>query len=280
MKMKTVKVVSGAMLLSGFLSSSLVLASSSADLTKSLASSSITELPAKAAGLVANAAPAERNGVAMEVVRAAVQMNPASVVAIVSAVAHENPANASSAALAASTLQPNRIGLITKAAAAAAPAQTARIVAALIKQFPKEYGVISSAAVAGAPLASREVLTVVGANIPALRPSIQASLARSSDLSVLPVQSILTESYNQAIAAGAVISLQVGAAQVGASVGASPQPVAYVPASSASLPTIAGPSDSGPVLGPPFTGSTSSPTTYTSSDTTTESSGGRGYASP
>lgn len=272
----------GLLLLSGFLISPVLFASDSVDVTKSLAGSTALELSGNAANLVASAAPAQRNDVAVAVVRTAVGMNPGAVVAIVSAVVREDPASAPAVAVSATVLQPRRVGLIAKAAVAAAPAQAAKVVAALIKQFPQNYGIIAAAAAEGAPLSGREILAAVGESIPALKAPIQDLSSHFAANTSLPVQTVLSQSYDQAINAGATVALLTS---IDSAAGASSvaKPVAYAPAAPTaplSLPTVSGPSVSGPILGPPFTGSNPSPTTYSPSQTTVEQSGGRNYASP
>ncbi len=294
MKTKIVTVVSGMALLSGLVISPVVLAASSADVARNLAGSTVLELSANAASLVAKASVAEKKAVAVAAIKTAVGMNPASAVAIVSAVARENPASAPVVAVTAATLQPKRIGLIAKAAAAAAPSEASRIVAALIKEFPQQYGAIAIGAAEGAPLAGREILAVVAESVPALQASIQTATAHFSANSVaLPVQAILSESYNQALTSGMVVLAQIpvtlsqgsgtmSSVAAGGAVGVgrvAPLGLAQ-PVVMGSVPLISPPIVSQPTGGAPFTGSTSSPTTYNTSQTQNEQTGGRVYSAP
>jgi hypothetical protein len=210
MKTSIISMISGVALITGFALSPVALASDSTAVTKALAGSTAVELPAKAASLVANASGVNKQNVTVAVVKAAVGVNPSAAIAIVSAVAHENPATAPFAAVTAVTLQHQRIDKLTKAAAAAAPSEAAKIVAALIKEFPKDYGVIAVAAAEGAPSAGRDILAVVADYVPALQPAIQAVIAKfaAKDGNV-PVQAILSQSYNQALTSGIAVTTQV-----------------------------------------------------------------------
>jgi hypothetical protein len=177
---------------------------------KALAGSTALELPAKAAALVAKASAADKQDVAATVVKVAVGVNPAAAAAIVSAVSRESPAAAPVAAVNATTLQRKQVGQIAKAAAAAAPAEAAKIVAALIKEFPQDYGVIAVAADEGAPLAGRDILAVVADCVPALQSSIRGATTNfAANVGNVPVQAILSQSYNQALTSGAAISTQI-----------------------------------------------------------------------
>jgi hypothetical protein len=248
--------------------------SSSADVSKDLAGSTAQELPVKAAGLVTKASSADKQDVAVAVVKAAIGMNPAVAVAIVSDIVRENPATAPVVAVTAITLQHKRIGLITKAAAAAAPSQAAKIVAALIKEFPRDYGVIALAVSEGAPRAGREILAVVAEYVPALQPYIQATLANyaSTDGNV-PIQAILSQSYNQALASGVVMSMVPSS---GAAKGAT---YAQTTSTASGAPTFSPPILSNPTLGPPFSGTSNTVvTTYTTNSITNQ--GSSRYPSP
>jgi hypothetical protein len=205
MKNKIISALGGAACLAGLAASPAVLGSDSADVSKALAGATALELPAKASEIVAKTPPAAKQEAAAAVVKAAVGVNPAAAAAIVAAVSREDPAGAALAAVAAATLQRKEIGPIARAAAAAAPAEAARIVAALIKEFPQDYGTIAIAADEGAPQAGREILAVVAEFVPALQPSIRGAMANfAGDNSNVPVQAILTQSYNQALTSGAV----------------------------------------------------------------------------
>jgi len=279
-------------------------ASDFTDATKILAGSPALELPARAAGIVAKASAVDKQAAAAAAVKAAVGVNPAASAAIVSAVARENPAAAPVAAVTAATLQHKQIGLIAKAAAAAAPAEAAKVVAALIKEFPRDYGTIAIAADEGAPLSGRDILDVVADFVPALQPSIHAATVNyAANDGNVPVQAILTQSYNQALTSGAVASTQVPPALLGqssdqtvlsgaAAPARTPAPAATAPVPNTTAParnapaTVATPALfsppllSAPVLGPPFTPVGPVINNFSPIQTTPQQPGGRNYASP
>lgn len=270
---KIVNVLRGVALLSGLVISPVLLAVNSADLEKNLAGSTASELSASAAHLVAIAQATDKEAVAVVVVRTAITRNPAAFASVLTSVVQESPASAAVVANAAANLLPKRIGVIAKVTAAAAPSQAGAIVAALMKQFPNEYGIIAGGAAKGAPASGREILAVIAKKIPALKSSIESQVAQTPSTEIVPVQLILTESYNQAANSGVTVALSADGLSRGLQT-----PVVTTPNSS--VPAVSGPQGGGPVLGPPFTGSTTTPTTYSPGNTTTEQSGGRGYASP
>ena len=268
--------ISSLALIAGLAVTPFLLASDTADVSKDLAGSTAQELPAKAAGLVAKASAADKQFLAAAVVKAAVGLNPSIVVAIVSSVARENPTTAPVAAVTAATLQHKRIGLIAKAAAVAAPSEAAKIVAALIKEFPRDYGIIALAAAEGAPKAGREILAAVADTVPSLQPYIQATMANFTAANGdVPIQAILSQSYNQAVASGVVMPptlLSDSAAK--ASAYSQTTPIV------SGVPTFSPPILSPPVLGAPFT-STNGVINYTNgSGTVSNEAAGTRYATP
>jgi hypothetical protein len=266
MTKKINNLVSSVALIAGLAVSPCVIASSSIDASKDLAGSTTQELPAKAAQLVAKASASEKQDVAAVVVKAAIELNPTSVVSIVSAMSRENPATAPVVAVNAVILQHKRIGMIAKAAAAAAPSEAAKIAAALIKEFPRDYGVIALAVSEGAPKSGREILAVVADYIPALQPYIQATLANfaATDGNV-PIQAILSQSYNQALASGVVMATVAPNSSTRAGTYSQTSP------STSGGVTFSPPVLSGPVLGPPFTGNSNTMvTSYTTNSITNE----------
>jgi len=274
MKTRIISLMNGMALIALLAVSPATLASDSADVTKALAGATALELPAKAASLVAKASPADKQNVAVAVVKAAIGVNPTAAVVIVSAVARENPDMAPVSAVTAATLQPKLIEQITKAAVAAAPSQAARIVAALIKEFPKDYGVIAIAGDESAPLAGRDILGVVADYVPALQPAIQGATAgfAANDGNV-PVQAILSQSYNQALASGAVTTIRIPATLAPATLASSSAAPSGVTA------PLVRPMLSSPVLGPPFTPVTTI-TNIGPGQTMPQQPGGRNYSSP
>src|SRR5437016_4362494 len=135
------------------------------------------ELPAKAAQLVQTAKAHDRQAVTKDVVKAAVEINPAAAPAIVSAIARAVPEMAALAAGVAAAEQPKQTGAITRAAAAAAPSKVGRIVAAVCKAVPNEYRGIATAAAEAVPASGKEILDGVASAIPELKPYITTALA-------------------------------------------------------------------------------------------------------
>ena len=262
-----------------------LMASEAADFTKILAATSIVEMPAKAASLVAKAdTQVRQKNVTITVVRAAVSLNPTAAVAVVGAISHAKPEMAPVAAVTAALLQHKQLALIAKAAAEAAPSQAGKIVAALIKEFPSSYVVIAISASEGAPLAGKEILEVVADFVPALQASINsavssfpsssaqaqvnladaqrmnASVAASTSSLALPVQAILVRAVSQTPGISTV-SMPVSALH-SQSAGPPAQPAG------------------GPTLGPPFTPIVGPVTTISPGQTVPQTPGGRNYASP
>jgi hypothetical protein len=264
MKTKLISLVGGVALLAGITVSPAVYASESSDVNKALAGSTVLELPAKAADLVAQAPIADRQRVAVEVIKAAVGLNPSAAIAVVSTVVRENPATAPGVTLTAMTLQHERMNQIIKAAVAAAPSEASDIVAALLKGFPQDYGVIAVSAASGSPSSGREILAVVADYVPALQDSIQNAAAQfASTDGILPVQAILTQSYGQAVNNGSVTTPQAHS---------SPGPtLAVAPATVGKI--------SPPTLGPPFT-PVPGTMSISVSQTQPQVPGGRVYSSP
>ncbi len=269
----------------GLVGNQAVMAGESADFTKILAGTSMVEMPAKAASLVAKEdTQAGQKRATLAVVKAAVGLNPAGTVAVVGAISHAKPEMAPVAAVTAALLQHKQLALITKAAAEAAPSQAGKIVAALIREFPSSYVVIAISASEGAPLAGKEILEVVADFVPALQASINsalasfpssttqaqaaladaqlvnASVATTSSSLALPVQTILVRAVNQAPGIGTL-------------------PVAITAPHSRSAGPPAAPAG-GPTLGPPFTPIVGPVTTISPSQTVPQVPGGRNYASP
>ncbi len=282
MNNKFMTVISAVTLISGLTISPAAFALDTAQVNRALAGSTVLELPVKAASLVSQASPAEKSQMAAAAVKAALSISPSAVVSVVSAMSRQTPSTAPVVAVTASAMQHRRLAEIAKAASTAAPAQAAEIVSALIKQYPQDYGVIAKAAAEGAPIFSRQILAMVGEQIPALKKSIQAAVAKTADkTSPASVQDILMESYNEALNAGVSVTplllvgttVTAGASAIDAGSPTTPDGVA-----NGGRP-VSGPVVAPPVLGPPYTQPSGRQTVYTPSDTVPQSPGGR-YASP
>jgi hypothetical protein len=142
-----------------------------------LAATPSAELPAKAAVMVQEAKPRQRETVTLDVVKAAVEINPASATAIVGAIARTSPESAATAASVAAAEQPKQAAQIARAAAAAAPAKVARIVVAMCRAVPNEYRNIAVMAAQTVPGSNKEILNAVETALPELKPAIERSLA-------------------------------------------------------------------------------------------------------
>lgn len=150
------------------------------ELRKALAAVPIPELPAKAAELIRAAKPAERNSQTIEVMRAALLVNPGAAVAIVGAVAREVPDMAAVAAATAAEALPNDAEAIARAAAMVAPSEAGRITAAVCRAVPGQYRAVAAAVAAAAPSATRLVLQAVASVFPELKGPIDAAMDHNS----------------------------------------------------------------------------------------------------
>ena len=122
------------------------------------------EMPAKAAMLVSEAKPENRDTVAASVVRIAVKSKPTLTLAVVGAVAQKSPETAPTVAATAAELQPKQASQIAQAAAAAAPAKAAEIVKAVAKVLPKSHREVALAVSQVAPNSSEEVFAGIPAS--------------------------------------------------------------------------------------------------------------------
>jgi len=157
------------------------------------------ELPARASLLVTQSDPKERETMAENVVVAAHAVRPVALVAVVSAVARDNPTVAPAVAARATALQPKEAAAIARAAAGAAPKEAAKIVYAVCKVAPTKYGQIAVAVAQVAPDAGKEIVAAVTEAVPALKPFVDRASAGGS---VASVSSIMgqTEGLVQATA--------------------------------------------------------------------------------
>jgi hypothetical protein len=103
--------------------------------TQTLSPVPAAEIPAKAAELVAQAKPAERQPTTIAVVQAAVGKYPSAAPLIVGAIAKAVPAMAATAAATAVGLQPTMVNAIAKAAASAAPTKVNEVDVAVQRQL-------------------------------------------------------------------------------------------------------------------------------------------------
>jgi hypothetical protein len=142
-----------------------------------LSTATSAELPAKAADLVAHADVKTLKQTAIDVVKAAVGLNPAAAPAIVSSIAQASPDMAATASATAVALVPNQAIAIARAAAAAAPTKAGAIVEAICRVVPSNYQKVANAVAEVVPGASKEILAGIAAAIPQLKNAIDQTLA-------------------------------------------------------------------------------------------------------
>jgi hypothetical protein len=213
------------------------------------------ELPAKAAELVAQADAKTLKQTTIEVVKAAVGLNPAAAPAIVGSIAQASPAMAATATATAVALVPDQVLLIARAAAAAAPAKAGAIVEAICRVLPADYKIVAEAVAEVVPGAGREILAGIATAMPQLKDTINEALA-SYQGKIPSVSTVLTQvAQSQNTTAIAAIS---SGNPIISSVGGSP---------SVGGTTVPAPAR-GPSQGPPFVPVSGTPTV------TTPSSGG------
>ena len=157
-----------------------------------LSTATAAELPAKAADLVAHADAKTLKQTTIEVVKAAVGLNPAAAPAIVGGIAQASPEMAATAAATAVALVPNEAVVIARAAAAAAPAKAGAIVEAICRVQPANYQKVADAVAEVVPGAGRDILAGVAAAIPQLKNAINQALA-SYNGRVPSVSTVLTQ---------------------------------------------------------------------------------------
>jgi len=138
------------------------------------------ELPAKAAVLVRKAKAGDQRAATANVVAAALQANPASACAVVSAVSRAVSEMAPVAAGTAAALQPNQAVSFAKAAAAAAPPKAAQIVVAVSRAVPKSYREVAVAVSDLVPGSGRAILAALSSAFPELKAGIDTALANDS----------------------------------------------------------------------------------------------------
>jgi hypothetical protein len=155
-----------------------------------LSTTTQAELPAKAADLVAQADAKQQQQTTIDVVKAAVGLNPAAAAVIVGSIAQKTPTMAAIAAGTAASLVPDQVVAIARAAAVAAPQQAGKIVEAMCRAVPAAYVEIAEAVADVAPGAGKEILAGVSAAIPALNEPIEKVLLGSKD-SVPSVNTVL-----------------------------------------------------------------------------------------
>ena len=217
---------------------------------ETLAAVPAAELPAKSADLVLQAKARARRTVTVNVVKAAVGINPAAAPAIVGAIARVVPEMASVAAGTAAAEQPKQASAIAKAAAAAAPSNAGEIVMAVCREVPNAYQEIAVAVSQALPDASKEIVDGVGLGVPHLKRPIEKAMAGYSG-NVPSVADTLSQAE------------KISQAQ-------------------RTFPTVLGGGSMarGPVVAPPYIPLSQTPTNVTPGTSGEVPTGGRNYAQP
>ena len=142
-----------------------------------LSTAASADQPARAADLVAHADAKLLKQTTIDVVKAAVGLNPAAAPSIVSSIANASPEMAATASATAVAMVPNQAVAIAKAAAAAAPEKAGAIVEAICRVVPSNYQKVANAVAEVVPGAGKEILAGIAAAIPELKNAINQTLA-------------------------------------------------------------------------------------------------------
>ncbi len=206
-----------------------------------LSSVTAAELPGKASELVVQAEAKNLKQTTVDVVKAAVGLNPAAAPAIVGSISQASPSMAATASATAVALVPDQVLLIARAAAAACPAKAGAIVAAICAVLPADYQKVAVAVAEVVPGAAKEILAGVSTAIPGLKPTIDQTLA-SYQGAIPSVSTVLTQ----------VVQTQPSVA-VTPVVSGAPSPSMPLLSPSSAPPMARGPSVSNPLQTPPPT---------------------------
>lgn len=219
----------------------------------------LAELPGKAAAIVATANAKVQVQTTVDVVKAAVGLNPAAAPAIVGSIAASTPSVAAIAAATAASVLPQQAALLAQTAAAAAPKMAGQIVEAVCKVAPKSYKAIAEAVAEVAPDAAREILAGIAAALPNLKEAITNALAiyKTSVPSVsLVLAQTASTSLEATLASGSPIAVAPRISQDPPYIPRSGSPVNLTPGGNGT--PVTGPRNySAPVppVGPPAPGS-------------------------
>jgi len=199
------------------------------------------ELPAKAADLVTQAASKDAKQMTIDVVKAAVGLNPAAAPAIVGSIAQTKPQMAATACATAVALVPDQVLVIARAAAAACPTNAGAIVEAICVVLPADYQEVAEAVAEVVPGAGKEILAGISTAIPQLKNEIDQALAGYQG-SVPSVSTILSHvAQTESLAAGAEpLALPQGAAPGAPIVPPSGTPLLNPPSGGGTIPSRGG----------------------------------------
>jgi hypothetical protein len=150
------------------------------------------EMPAKAAELISHADAKIQKQTTVDVVKAAVGLNPAGAPVVVGSIAQSTPGMAATAAATAAVLVPDQVVDIARSAVAAAPAFAGQIVEWVCRTLPTSYKKVAVAVAEIAPGSARQILAGVCAAIPTLSNSISQVLAANPN-NILSVGDVLSQ---------------------------------------------------------------------------------------
>ena len=145
------------------------------------------EMPKRAAELVFQAEAAKLGPTTVSVVKAAVGLNPAAVLAVVGSVSEVVPSMAATASGTAASLQPHQAVAIARAASASSPKMAGPIVEAVCRAAPADYRDVSLAVVREVPGSDQAILAGLAEAIPAFKGEIEKCVAKSKEVRVEPV---------------------------------------------------------------------------------------------
>ena len=246
MKSKTLTVVSAVSLAVGILVTQATYAAESTQVNtfkSALVDVATLDMPAKAASLIAAAPVKDQLATTIDVVKAAVALNPAAAPLIVGAIAKLTPSMAATAAATAAELQPKQAAWIAKAAASAAPDNAPEIAAAICAKLPALHASIISAVAKAVPSAKNAILAAV--------------------VQVLPNSTTVGAMHSSSL-------MPPSTAPAGAPAGA----LAAAPTATYQAPPA------NPIVTPPYVPAPVTRTEINPSDTTVEAPGSGNYATP
>lgn len=165
-----------------------------------LSKATTLELPAVAARLVTQAAPAQRVATASEVLTAVNALSrPGVMPYVVSSICAAAPEVAPDVAADAVILQPDLALGSVKAAIAAAPEQSEAVVRAVCSKQPDSFVQVASVAATEAPTRSKEIVNGVATALPQLQPFI--AKASTDGISAQNVSQVLQQVNSMAVTA-------------------------------------------------------------------------------
>jgi hypothetical protein len=145
-------------------------------LTETLSRGPWAELPVRVVAVVCHANVKDRKETTIAAIKAALGLNPASVAAVVGAVARSVPGMAAVAAETAAAAQNKQAPEIALAAAAANHAAVADVVAGVCRAVPAQYESVAIAVAEAVPGSGKEILKAVETAEPDLKISIDQVL--------------------------------------------------------------------------------------------------------